>query len=140
MKDKLGLKDIAPYLPYGLIVNFNRNNGMFKSDNVNLLNTAICYNESVKETFFMYGNVTYGLFDCTPLLRPLSDLTKEIEVNGKTFIPYEELEKNAVSEYWWQSINSHGIGPTAHFHLILLLLEWHFDIFGLIEKGLAIKK
>jgi len=38
-----------------------------------------------------YGSVPFSEFK--PLLRPLSDLTKEIEHNGETIIPLQELSK-----------------------------------------------
>ncbi len=90
-----------------------------------------------------------------PILRPLSDLTKEIEVNGVTFEPayffeitddsdsycYEFDSGNIKLIKLLESISKHNI----HFDIKFLpnivvekLYEWHFDIHGLIEKGLAI--
>ena len=70
------------------------------------------------------------------ILRPLSDLTKEIEHNGERFVPIEYflgdddvLILNAVQ------INDLSYLP---YNLIQKLLSWNFDIFGLIESGLAV--
>lgn len=111
-------------------------------------------------------------------LRPLSDLTKEIEYNGEKFIPLFELFK-LIHEYhlvdfrieneseisyqvdngWNHVMSLNNIGLDfgydqleQRFHLMYdfncydfnyiemheKLLEWHFDVFGLIDNDLAI--
>lgn len=73
------------------------------------------------------------------ILRPLSDLTKEITHNGETFVPYEKLNLcysdvcNFLNEDLW-------IGQWWDYEKVCKLLEWHFDTFGLIENNLAIPK
>ena len=74
-----------------------------------------------------------------PILRPLSDLTKEIEVDGEKFVPAIELNWSNITT----DILSKSINLTNKFNNLFAfdykkLLEWHFDVFGLIEKGLAI--
>ena len=77
-----------------------------------------------------------------PILRPLSDLVKEIEVNGEKFVPtdyfedkyytldlHKQCERIIEDENW---INQ------SDYMLIDYLFEWHFDVFGLIDAGLAI--
>lgn len=108
-------------------------------------------------------------------LRPLSDLTKEIEVNGEKFVPIEKLldiHSNvnwSASDYlevgsshndeWWVSFKKkpsfyfgfnkiHGFYAMTKegnqqslnnvYELYQKLFEWHFDVFGLIDAGLAI--
>lgn len=71
------------------------------------------------------------------ILRPLSDLTKEIEHNGEKFVPHTKLggRPNLTDydiDYLSKKINVMSYG------LITQLIEWHFDVFGLIEKGEAI--
>lgn len=92
-----------------------------------------------------------------PILRPLSDLTKEIEVNGEKFVPMEWLSKfigavepcDQIKQTFWitQSGNNNEGGILSfgalckhidQFELFQKLLEWHFDIYGLIENNLAI--
>lgn len=87
------LKHIAPYLPYGL-----------KGNLVNLeyFDSQICCElyrietgktkESDKyDITVIVGDCESELKDFKPTLRPLSDLTKEIEHNGERFVPLEEM-------------------------------------------------
>lgn len=87
-------------------------------------------------------------------LRPLSDLTKPIEHNGEMFVPIKELCNlyGAKFDKPYQNNMCAGFiyGFAAHdvlnlkniekneFWKIHKLIEWHFDIVGLIEKGEAI--
>ena len=134
----------------------------------------------LKGFLYRYG-ITYVNFHrgILPILRPLSDLTKEIEVNGDKFIPVVKLLKIAIKDNGQNiersKINpyycSNGIGDlicgadndimnVMYYSEKMLfrasnkitkfdvypyqnklrskLFEWHFDVFGLIEKGLAI--
>ena len=74
---KLQIQHLSPYLPYGLKVRR-------KSSNREIIIDMYAYN-------------IYDILQHTsiykPILRPLSDLTKEIEVNGKKFVPIVELAK-----------------------------------------------
>lgn len=73
------------------------------------------------------------------VLLNLSDLTKKIEVNGEKFVPIKKLP-------YYSDILNHVIKyPKEYQALINLkfcmiqnLLEWRFDIYGLIENGLAV--
>jgi hypothetical protein len=69
-----------------------------------------------------------------PILHPLSDLTKEIEVNGEKFVPYEKIKKM----YPIDTFSSTSNTAQWSYRIIQKLFEWHFDIFGLIEDDLAI--
>lgn len=148
-------------LPYGLLVaDFNDDNEITRIEE-------------------LYGG-RYNSF-CNgkwykPILRPLSDLTKEIIHNGNTFIPIVEickLSENIIKVLRLKSktmicgfdfvndegevlrfgyhYNSHHfqlsnanssfiINETILYQLEMFqkLIEWHFDIAGLIEKGEAI--
>ena len=79
-----------------------------------------------------------------PILRPLSDLTKEIEVDGEKFTPYEDdYLSDAMSTYENLDILCEYNGDVSNdstipYTVMSLLFQWHFDVFGLIEKGLAI--
>ena len=122
---KLELKHIIGYLPYGL-------KGISTEENIGI--------ETIK------GFSTYGKFNTVniitdiddidielfkPILRPL-DLTKEIEVNGVKFVPKDWLRINYIGENIGLNL------ATWSYRTIEKLYEWHFDIHGLIEKGLAI--
>ena len=84
--------------------------------------------------------------DIKPILRPLSDLTKEIKHKGLKFIPITILKEMNdgdniyISEFGVSIDNGYAAGYNlgVAFTFIQKLVEWHFDICGLIEKGEAI--
>ena len=45
------------------IVDLNRNNGMFKFDNVRLRNCSLHFSETTAEYYVRYRDVTFGGFD-----------------------------------------------------------------------------
>jgi hypothetical protein len=76
-----------------------------------------------------------------PILRPLSDLFKQIEFDGKKFVPIEKLHSmyggpHESLDSFCKKINI----PIDFLPRIISenYLEWHFDYFNLIEKGLAV--
>lgn len=133
----LELKHLAPYLPYGLkITTFDANNGFYKLE--------MGLDDEDNDIFpiqFVKGNK-----DSKPILRPLSDLTKEIEVNEERFVPIERIinERDCDAEYDFIEALEDDINSMdekilfAPYSVMDKFLEWHFDVFGLIEKGLAI--
>lgn len=83
------------------------------------------------------GSIIFTLLNCRtdcfkPLLRPLSDLYKEIEINGDKFVPIEKLNIP-----YQLMINKNNI-QNMPYKTVEKFLEWHFDLFNLIERGLAI--
>ena len=114
---KLELKHLSPYLPYGLKISCNNDNviemGAYPSPKRKLIDIeSVC-----------------GTPEWKPILRPLSDLTKEIEHNG------EKLSKRTmevIKDRDW------GLIHFCPHHDVKKLFEWHFDVHGLIEAGLAI--
>lgn len=76
-----------------------------------------------------------GLREIKPIVRPLSDLTKEIEHNGERFVPVERLSFS----YLDFTIMQFKIDKTrVSYSDIQKLIEWHFDINNWIERDLAI--
>jgi hypothetical protein len=77
-----------------------------------------------------------------PILRPLSDLFKQIEFDGEKFVPIEKLHslfRSGAEE----SLDDfcHRINMPIDFLPRVIsekYMEWHFDYFNLIEKGLAV--
>jgi len=128
---KLELKHLAPYLPYGLKI-------------------YACQNEYVLELEEEMDNETISVRETIennhkPILFPISDLTKEICINGLFFCPIKCLLEDVgfdVSEFNNSNFNIKTDTFTdldiSSFNDVQKLLEWHFDVFGLIEKGLAI--
>lgn len=138
--EKLELKHLAGYLPYVLKI--------MRPDNMTILEIV-----GLQGSLFIFSEGGYGQIGNSgnkPILRPLSDLTKEIEVNGEKFVPMDRLFGSAYRiqgfEHYVNIFNG-GFELTitkgnktvyADFYIYQKLYEWHFDIYGLIEKGLAI--
>lgn len=147
---KLELKHLAPYLPYGLKAIYYFENE--ENEIVEITGTSLFSNELHYQLRFKDGK-TIGLFkdDFKPILRPLSDLTKEIDHNGESFVPFEKI-KNYHTDYFCDTdfenyildrVKNPDFWACVIFlpsGLVDLLLKWHFDVFGLIPKGLAINK
>ena len=133
---KLEIKHIAPYLPYEL-------KGM-RSDGAKEIYYLAYINPKsstplIWSPFDFFGDST--AMDMKPILRPLSDLTKEIEVNGEKFVPRTKM--GLIHDVSGNNILNYRTGDRINifsipYYQIEYLFEWHFDIFGLIEKGLAI--
>lgn len=125
---KLELKHITPYLPYELKI-FEP----LQSKGLILDLKMTTYNSERIGLPFLFEHGFYKIQYGLPILRPLSDLTKDefeelydsMSYNTKMLI----LRDDNLHYNWAES--------TPYFDF-KKLLENHFDVFGLIEKGLAI--
>lgn len=132
---KLELKHIAPYLPYGLkCLVLNPAEG-----EEYILEMASCFNHGdelqVALTYSSGNDYGFCSDEFKPILRPMTDLTNEIEVNGEKFMPIEKMSPapNFFNVEFLQKT------PLAcSYEVVQKLLEWHFDVFGLIAEGLAV--
>lgn len=176
--EKLEIKHLAPYLPYDLKeINYTaKKHGLIETPLIGVVNANNILT-------FVDGKAEGKI-----LLRPLTDLFKEIEHNGEKFIPIREIfrmqpfvgyaEEYELSDWYirfydwhkvkdeenyWQldfysgiddmtgfdnftfKLTRHdkGESPTVapilnQLMLFEKLFEWHFDVYGLIGKGLAI--
>lgn len=167
---KLELKHLAPYLPYKLkfVMVFDSSEDFgdvvpeeyLKKDSIWEL--YLLTNESIE--FFGGECDDYALKNgpsrianngaLKPILQPLSNLTKEIEMNGEKFVPVEWFEigdeNNLSNDYGFanvrlinhlKEISKYNIQNDIEYlpnGVVNKLHEWHFDVFGLIPKGLAI--
>ena len=125
---KLELKHLAPYLPYNLQIS---------TDDVgeNWVETVIGLNHEAIET--SVGN--YWDYTVKPIFRPLSDFTKEIEHKGEKFIPIDNLNfKSTEDSFKILPEYNQWLYRFIKYADVQLLLEWHFDVYGLIDAGLAI--
>lgn len=101
---KLELKDICSYLPYGLYLQVEAEDGLF----VGQFNG---YDNNGNISVCCGMQCTYGRCEddnIKPILRPLSDLTKPITHKGETFVPIVELAKINEPEYTSIEINDKG--------------------------------
>ena len=132
---KLELEHLAPYLPYELKIKFNISGeiGILEYINTKRSFAGTVEEESQTDEYYYCDNIE----NIKPILRPLSDLTKEIEVNGEKFYPLQKFglvaNKNN-QEFFEVKIKEQWIT----FKEMQILISWHFDVFGLIENNLAI--
>jgi hypothetical protein len=132
---KLELKHIAPYLPYGLNVVFdNKISGILSGIRPNLL-TELIVMEELDNNTPIYKN--WCLDDTKPVLKPLSDISNEIEVNGKKITPIIELAKiNGFHYKFGEIVNENDTivlyskpvkHPTANSPLVKHFFEMDLD-------------
>lgn len=207
--NKLELKHIAPYLPYNLkwIVTCDNleedfSECDFPSGTLDKGTIWELFLLTTKDIEFWGGECSDMAFidsnhnqisycgGMKPILRPLSDLAREIEINGEKFVPIIELSKINGFNYkfgeitnendtivLYSEVDKHPSTQSPfikHFfevdledcdfdwgfvvfdendseevetvffpvknqiELLNKLLEWNFDVFNLIPKGLAI--
>ena len=163
---KLEIKHLVSYLPYDL-------KGIFLNSIITL-----SVNYFSKGTERGYDISAFLSNNIKPILFPLSSLTKEITINGETFVPIKNLfelhhcgmrleerlkcfsfNKNKIeyddfncaitdcvymfgySNYGgFQAIDTDeykNYTVINQLELLMKLFEWKFDVFGLIELGLA---
>jgi hypothetical protein len=155
---KLQIKHIIPYLPYGLKFLYHGN--IYKMRWINSIGD-IDYNSQNDFIDPFPPNIFNKELDLVKLIfRPLSDLTKEIEVNGEKFVPIErlfELEYPANkggkhNPYYYDTQTNYTrcshCGTSYHlivhinselifkqkYWIIQKLFEWHFNVFNLPEN------
>ena len=158
MENKLTLEHLAPYLPYGVkFINIervyfgginkdsysekrgelaytNKRVGKIKGYKDGKILTTIGYFKIEEPTFtFIGAHVTHNN-ERKLILRPLSDLTKEIEHNGDKFVPCEQFKYDMECMLKEYDVDL----DCMPYNVINSLIEWHFDIFSLIDKGLAV--
>lgn len=136
--EKLELKHLAPYLPYGL--NMVRISGLDgRIVNTTELNTVFLHEQRWDKIW-------------KPILRPLSDLKNYISKldfraeNEVQFTYYNSIPNQLTITATYKMmgdvftdfiVNRNGF-KNVDYWIVEKLFEWHFDVFGLIEKGLAV--
>lgn len=163
----LELKHLAPYLPYGLKAKLSQE-GEFNLDNEypNEYCNDICtitdfttYSKDLGGSMKVDKTKDYrfdfdSLSEIEIILRPLSDLTKDINYGLSTYAFTDLFEigdcDGCVFEFEhgniktikaleniskYNSYNDINYLPNA---VVNMMYEYHFDVFGLIPQGLAI--
>lgn len=129
---KLELKHLSPYLPYGLkMICLNYWEGDDSPEAEWLLDSL-----SADDNYWWNedgDNFTIGS-DFKPILRPLSDLYNEIATDNVIHYPYATLK---IPLDLAMNMDYENINNFPH-RVITQMIKWHFDVFGLIPKGLAI--
>lgn len=148
-KMKLERKHIIPYLDYRLKFKDYYSEQVIEIIGISkVVNADKTINE---DAIILYLNsdetilIDQSRFQLTfkPILLPLSDLTKLIEIDGVTFNPYDYWAKKVVSKEQWSKIcetisDEYCKIMDLPAWCVNLLYMWHFDVAGLIDKGLAI--
>jgi hypothetical protein len=147
---KLELKHLAPYLPYALRIKTKHG-----FDTMVTLNGWLVNGDH--EESYSYEDHPNETLEFKPILRPLSDLTdpilnlifKDTGENGITISRYtkdssEELTITITYKMMGDVftdfvINRSDIKHTDYWIVEILLIN-HYDVFGLIDAGLAIDK
>jgi hypothetical protein len=144
--NKLTIQHLSAYLPYELGFECE---GDFNNILHGIHGNAV-FNQDADDS----GEGCYGIEIIKPILRPLSDLTKEIEHNGERFVPIEYFEIGDDDGYCYEFDHGNinlikGLKVTAEHNIYhdlqflpyavaQKLIEWHFDFQGLIPQNLAI--
>ena len=119
--EKLELKHLAPYLPYKLNIVFTTSKGVkiHLMDSKNIMD-LLTYTDNYKVK-----------------LRPLSEL-KNFE--NEIFNLYDVRNPNNMKDclYDIQRVIENGIEFETCYAFVDWMFQKHFDVFGLIDKGLAI--
>lgn len=147
--EKLEVKHLAPYLPHGILTNKGKLVSIHTDcqsakepilkleselDKTDITEQIIKYPDFEPSK---YGYETCLISEVKPILRPLSDLVSDGDLSpiGETvFRNFPEMfetmplivDKNPSMLYY-------------EYGIVESLFEFHFDVFGLIDKGLAIK-
>ena len=126
---KIEIKHLAPYLPYKLMA-------------YTMFDRTPLFREIVPSNIMAFVD---GDTEAKPILRPLSDLTKEIDVDGEKFVPMERIPREIGIE--WCDLYSESMDCLENhpdkvlmmpYEIFQVLLKLHFDVFGLIPAGLAV--
>ena len=152
---ELEFKHLAPYLPYKIMCEIV---GSSLGGQVHELRGCIYDPLLTLGEGGRYGFIQRVITEVRPILRPLSLLTQEITHNGETFVPIEALQSIAWDDdlilRWYPEEKGFELiteGPSSSswafyeyqnwpYWIVETLIFWHFDVFNLIESGLAIEK
>lgn len=156
-------RQIAPYLPYGLEVILSEE-GILNLDceygtpyqarkPMKIIEVIIQKNGFEIEIHSEETNWGVGFIELSeikPILHPLTDLNKMITYKGVSFIPVDEFfvllgggvsnDEKSISKWKQEFVDNilySTIGVMPYF-VFNKLIEWHFDVFGLLANDLAI--
>ena len=122
------LKHVAPYLPYKL-------KGFFILSDV--INLSPSQKDEKRESTLTKDNVPFFLIHCKPILKPLSDIY--YNVTGGKVMNDLDCDLKTVHELWdlYNKDKAFELNDLS-YKTYEIALQNHFDVFGLIKKGLAI--
>ncbi len=118
MKEELKQEHIIPYLPYKLEAMIEGLVCEIEGVDLHMPNTIIA------------ERANYNLKHVKPILKPLSDLLKLEDFDSIGIFGRNEVKVQ-------QAVRDERIGLINH-HLFHILVKHHYDVYRLIDKGLAI--
>jgi hypothetical protein len=121
---KLELKHLAPYLPYGLKCTDIDDDSIITITGLKLKKNEIWY---------YYSNGFKDRGRSKPILRPLSDINPD-EILLKY---YFNKEKAGIGKELQMIRDGKYDALQCSYNICNILISEHFDVFGLIEQGLA---
>lgn len=132
-------KHIISYLRFGTVKAEVLN---YKCDYVGLqwveLNGFYMLGDTIHFTY-KGGGTSKSLKELKPVLRHIDDMLCEIEYKGEKFMPYDKLKTVVTEEQWVSICNTINEDYNKVCDMpnwwVDILVEWGFDIFGLIEEG-----
>lgn len=134
--DKITLEELSAYLPYDLKMIFERTGGR-------VITLMGINNQGKYGVTITGGEGAMFLNTCgfKPLLRPLSQLTQEIEHKGERFVFSDRYLANTEIKMLLDKSLCTFNNPLndIDYNSVKLLLKYHFDVFGLIHRGLAVE-
>jgi len=131
---KLEIKHLAPYLPYGLKCLD------MKDVDTNEFNPEYIKNENSYEMTMANISFTLTREYRFPILRPISEeeLTKMLSTNMGDCIALDYISTSKKDREINAKLLLFGNSDSLEGWKLERLLQFHFDIFGLIPEGLAI--
>lgn len=132
------LKHLAPYLPHGVKVMMNDGLFYWMSDKGGIVRGED-YLHSVSISDCVRN-------PCKMILRPLSDLNQEVEIDGVNTIPIKKLGSrySTITCMIYKNTIQLDVNDLSSINLLHYMITFeklckmHFDLFGLIDNGLAI--
>jgi len=139
---ELEIKHISPYLPYDLYLQFVINGYVVAED---LMTGIQHYNWETHSTKVRVGIIeAEHIWMFKPILKPLSEFGESDDLRkvhefigfGKWCDAYDEYFK----EWFNDSSRIDKLIMQAPYEIFQYFLSEHYDVFGLIKQGLAVKK
>lgn len=125
-----------------LMIKIDGYGGFWKYTEARISNGVFFYGGKQKGCNYIKNGQIETVF---PVLHPLSDLTKPIEHKGEVLIPAKYWDRSLLDNFR-KRVHAELVNMSKHvyfdgylpYFVTEKLIEWHFDIAGLIEKGEAV--
>ena len=121
---KLELKHLAPYLPFKMKYKNTKNDKIY---------TMRSLSSEINMVDFGWGDAM-EFNEVIPILKPMCDILKPIDYDERNISYASELKLYNSADKDYAITMTLGLD----FDVIIQLIQWNFDVFGLISKGLAI--